>query len=141
MLVHKLRAETDAILVGRVTEERDKPLLNVREWSGRNPMKIVVDSSRPCFEDMDFSSPVLPQLMNELYNRQVQSLLVEGGAKTLQSFIDAGLWDEIRIETAPVKVAEGTKAPALPAEALVLYSACYDGRRIVQYVPDGQTLK
>ena len=141
MLVHKLRAETDAILVGRVTEERDKPLLNVREWSGRNPMKIVVDSSRPCFEDMDFSSPVLPQLMIELYNRQVQSLLVEGGAKTLQSFIDAGLWDEIRIETAPVKVAEGTKAPALPAEALVLYSACYDGRRIVQYVPDGQTLK
>lgn len=141
MLVHKLRAETDAILVGRVTEERDKPLLNVREWSGCNPMKIVIDSSRPCFEDMDFSSPVLPQLMNELYNRQVQSLLVEGGAKTLQSFIDAGLWDEIRIETAPVKVAEGTKAPALPAEALVLYSACYDGRRIVQYVPDGQTLK
>ena len=64
-----------------------------------------------------------------------------GGAKTLQSFIDAGLWDEIRIETAPVKVVEGTKAPALPAEALVLYSACYDGRRIVQYVPDGQTLK
>ena len=91
MLVHKLRAETDAILVGRVTEERDKPLLNVREWSGRNPMKIVVDSSRPCFEDMDFSRPVLPQLMNELYNRQVQSLLVEGGAKTLQSFIDAVL--------------------------------------------------
>ena len=79
--------------------------------------------------------------MDELYGRQVQSLLVEGGAKTLQSFIDAGMWDEIRIETAPMTVAEGTKAPALPAEALVLSSVCYDGCRIVQYVPNSQTLK
>lgn len=103
MLVHKLRAESDAILVGRITAERDRPQLTVRHWSGKNPLRLVVDHSHPL------------NLLS-LHAHHVQSLLVEGGAKTLQHFIDHGLWDEIRIETAPVTVGEGTAAPHLPPD-------------------------
>lgn len=117
MLVHKLRSEYDAILVGKVTAERDKPQLNVRLWSGKNPLRLVIDKGHPCFEGLDFSNKaeVPAQIVSHLYEQGIQSLMVEGGAETLQSFIDAGLWDETRIETAPITVHEGTKAPILCA--------------------------
>ncbi|MDD6008666.1 MAG: bifunctional diaminohydroxyphosphoribosylaminopyrimidine deaminase/5-amino-6-(5-phosphoribosylamino)uracil reductase RibD [Prevotellaceae bacterium] len=134
MLVHKLRSECDAILVGRTTAERENPRLDVRLWSGESPLRLVLDRNNPCFEGMDTNSPILPQLMSHLYERQVQSLLVEGGAATHQSFIDAGLWDEIRIEVSPVLVGNGTRAARIPEDARTKKTEAIDGNRIVWVV-------
>lgn len=130
MLSHKLRAENDAILVGRVTDERENPQLNTRDWAGKSPRRIVIGSKIKLFEGMDMQQPVLPQLMQWLYDEKCQSLIVEGGRTTLQSFIDAGLWDEIRIETAPITVDDGTKAPEMPKEARLVSRKECDGNII-----------
>lgn len=137
MLSHKLRAENDAILVGRVTDERDHSQLNVRDWYGKNPVRLVIDRHHPCFDGLDFSkgkAEVLRQIMNFLYINKVQSLIVEGGAITHQSFLDAGLWDEIRIETATAKfVKTGTEAPRLPHDVKPISHEEYDGNVIDTY--------
>lgn len=137
MLSHKLRAENDAILVGRVTDERDHSQLNVRDWYGKNPVRLVIDRHHPCFDGLDFSkgkAEVLRQIMNFLYINKVQSLIVEGGAITHQSFLDAGLWDEIRIETATAKfVKTGTEAPRLPHDVKPISHEEYDGNVIDIY--------
>ena len=86
--VHHLRATHSAILVGWRTNEMDRPALTTRHYSGPNPVRIIYDSH----------AQTLPQLMAELYDRGLQSLLVEGGAATLRQFIDASLWDEIHQE-------------------------------------------
>ena len=130
MLSHRLRAEADAILVGRTTDEREHPQLNTRNWAGPSPRRIVIDSSQPAFEGLDFTQPVVPQILSWLYDERCQWLIVEGGAKTLQSFIDAGAWDEIRIETAPLTVASGTRAPQLPDNAQMHSQQIYDGNTI-----------
>lgn len=132
MLSHKLRAEYDAILVGRVTAERDRPSLTTRLWSGPSPRRIVLSRDLP----YDFSRPVLPQLMDDLHSQGVQSLIVEGGADTLRRFILAGLWDEVRVETAPVRLSAGTRAPFVPMEALSRGKEEYDGNVIRHYVKD-----
>ena len=67
MLSHKLRSEYDAILVGRVTAERDDPKLNVRHWVGRDPMRLVIDRNNPCFEGLDFSGGMAQQIADKLY--------------------------------------------------------------------------
>ena len=137
MLSHKLRAENDAILVGRVTDERDHSQLNVRDWYGKNPVRLVIDRHHPCFEGLDFSKgneAVLRQIMSFLFINKVQSLIVEGGALTHQSFLDAGLWDEIRIETATAKfVKTGTEAPRLPHGVKPISHEEYDGNVIDIY--------
>lgn len=122
MLVHRLRADSDAILVGRVTDEREHPQLNVRHWVGRAPLRMVLGGG------------VSPQQMaDSLYERGVQSLIVEGGAATLRSFMECGLWDEIRVETAPVTVSGGTTAPQLPSGLVLTAMHEYDGNRIAEY--------
>ena len=108
MLSHQLRAEEDAILVGHTTDIREHPQLTVRHWHGPNPQRIVLTHHRP-----------LSQLMDDLYQHGIQSLIVEGGRQTHDSFIEAGLWDEIRVETAPITVNGGTHAPQLPAGATI----------------------
>ena len=113
MLVHKLRAEEDAILVGRITDEREHPQLNVREWVGPDPLRMVLDHHHP----LD---------LQRLYDQQIQSLIVEGGAKTLQSFID----QKIRVETAPIKVDDGTPAPSIPSDAIITDCQEFDGNKI-----------
>ena len=137
MLSHKLRAENDAILIGRITDERDHSQLNVRDWSGKDPMRLVIDSRHPCFEGLDFSKgkvDVLRQLMDYLYSSKVQSLIVEGGTITHQAFLDAGLWDEIRLETSTEKyVKDGTKAPQLPQNVKPTSHEEYDGNVIINY--------
>ena len=137
MLSHKLRAENDAILVGRVTDERDHSQLNVRDWYGKNPVRLVIDRHHPCLEGLDFSKgneAVLRQIMSFLYINKVQSLIVEGGAITHQSFLDAGLWDEIRIETATSKfVKTGTEAPRLPHDVKPISHEEYDDNVIDIY--------
>ncbi len=105
MLSHQLRAEEDAILVGHTTFDRDHPSLNVRHWHGPNPKRIVLTHDRP-----------LPQLMDDLYQHGIQSLIVEGGCQTHESFIQVGLWDEIRMEVSPITVSDGTRAPQLPSD-------------------------
>lgn len=133
MLVHKLRAEADAILVGRVTAERDQPRLDVRHWSGPSPRRIVLDRNRPAFEGMDFDRPVIPQLMEWLYTEKCQSLIVEGGAETLRRFIAADCWDEIRVETACATVGGGTRAPQLPDGLKLTEQKVCDGNVIRVY--------
>ena len=121
MLSHKLRAEEDAILVGRVTDEREKPQLNVREWRGPNPKRLVIDHAHPLN-------------LESLHAHNIQSLIVEGGAETLRSFLVQGLWDEIRVETnTQLTVSDGTRAPQIPSNAIVATSENYDGNRIVVF--------
>jgi len=123
VLSHKLRAEEDAILVGHTTADRDRPQLTVRHWQGPDPKRLVLTHNRP-----------LPQLMDDLYLHGVQSLIVEGGARTHQSFLDAGLWDELRVETAPVTLGNGTKAACIPKEAAVKDCQVYDQHTLVTLV-------
>ena len=121
MLSHKLRAEEDAILVGRVTEERDHPQLTVREWDGPNPKRLVIDRAHPLN-------------LESLHSQNIQSLIVEGGAQTLRSFLVQNLWDEIRVETnTKMTVSGGTRAPQIPANAVVTDSREYNGNRIIIY--------
>ena len=121
MLSHKLRAEEDAILVGRVTEERDRPQLNVREWAGQDPKRLVIDHAHPLN-------------MESLYAHHIQSLIVEGGAETLRSFLVQNLWDEIRVETnTKMTVGDGTRAPQIPKNAVVISTADYDGHTVIIY--------
>lgn len=141
MLVHKKRAEHSAIMVGTRTAELDNPSLTVRQWYGHSPVRIVLDrklslsptlhlfdgsvptlvftesphESKPNVEYIptDYRSDVLPQIMETLYTRGLQSLMVEGGSTLLQSFIDAGLWDEAFVEEAPSSLLSGVKAPEI----------------------------
>ncbi len=122
MLSHRLRAEEDAILVGRVTNEREHPQLNVRDWKGKDPKRIVLQHGME-----------IQKLLSDLYEDNIQSLIVEGGRKTLQSFIDANLWDEIRVETAPFVVSDGTPSPVLPPEACENHREEWDENTIVWY--------
>ena len=118
MLSHKLRAEEDAIVVGRVTDEREHPQLNVREWSGPDPKRLVIDHAHPLN-------------LESLHAHNIQSIIVEGGAETLRSFLVQGLWDEIRVETnTRLAVSGGTRAPQIPANAVRASSHNYDGNII-----------
>ena len=119
MLVHQLRSECDVILVGRVTEERERPRLNVRLWSGRDPVKRVLSH--------DYG---IEDVLAECRDQQWLSLLVEGGRRTLSSFIEAGLWDEIRVETAGMVVGDGTPAPTIPENAFSHSREWWDGRTV-----------
>ena len=122
MLSHKLRAEEDAILVGRVTDEREHPQLTVRQWEGPSPKRLVIDRQHPLNLEV-------------LHAHHIQSLIVEGGRKTLDSFLTQGLWDEIRVETNTVlTVGGGTRAPQLPANVQVLSQQVYDENIIVNYM-------
>ena len=104
-------------------------------------MRLVIDRYHPCFEGLDFSrgkEEVLKQMMQYLYNNKVQSLIVEGGAITHQAFLDAGLWDEIRVETSLSTdvenvVTAGTAAPKLPHNIRLVSHEAYDGNVINIY--------
>lgn len=137
--VHHLRAKVAAIMVGTQTALLDNPSLTVRYWAGNSPVRVVLDrelripehyhlldgivrtlvftarkaADRPNVEyvTVDYTRNVLPQILHQLYIRKLDSLLVEGGAHLLKSFLDAGLWDEICREISPVALGTGVKAP------------------------------
>jgi diaminohydroxyphosphoribosylaminopyrimidine deaminase/5-amino-6-(5-phosphoribosylamino)uracil reductase len=117
-LVHRIRSLHDAITVGSGTIIADKPHLDTRYWSGRTPIKIINDRSISLPTDYDATimhEPTVESFLNELYQRNITSLLVEGGATLLRSFIDSQLWDDIRIEVTPKQLGNNgsTKAPVL----------------------------
>lgn len=127
-LVHRLRARRQAILVGTRTALMDNPTLTTRYWSGPNPLRLTIDRHNilpATLHLKDGSTPThiyheesIKEILQDLYARSIQSLLVEGGARLLQSFIDKGLWDEARIEEAPFCLGEGVTAPILKNEQL-----------------------
>ena len=126
MLSHKLRSEEDAILVGRVTAERDHPRLDVRLWSGQSPRRVVLSHANG-----------IDAVIGQLCQEGVQSLIVEGGAQTHQSVLELHLWDELRVETAPVVFTNGTRAAQVPDEARLLSREQYGENTIERYVaPD-----
>ena len=139
-LVHRWRSEEDAVLVGTRTALADNPQLNVREWKGRNPKRVLIDKDlvvgAPAHlldgstETMVFNATrsdwvgntkyialenfdwYLPQnILFQLYLMDIQSVIIEGGRKTLDLFIEAGLWDEARIFTSPHVWGAGVAAP------------------------------
>ena len=127
-LVHKWRTEEHAILVGAKTVIDDNPKLTARDWKGENPIRLVIDkkndisrsfdvfnetSETILFSEktIDFSKNSAHQICDELYQRKITSVIVEGGQKTLQTFIDENLWDEARIFTGNLQLKEGLKAP------------------------------
>ena len=140
-LVHQWRTEEDAILVGTTTAVVDNPQLTVRHVKGRSPLRSVIDrslkvpSSHNVYDSkaqtiifttraatiskqvehlaIDFNGNVVDQVLKVLYERNILSLIVEGGANTLSTFINQELWDEARIFTAPQSFGSGLKAPAI----------------------------
>ena len=122
MLSHKLRAEEDAILVGHTTDKRDHPQLNIRHWSGKNPKRLVLSHETS-----------IDEILSKLYEAHCLSLILEGGAKTHQSFLERGLWDELRVETAPLVFADGTRAPHLPGNIDLVSQEIYDHNIITTY--------
>ncbi len=121
-IVHRLRATHDAIMVGRRTADMDRPSLTVRYWAGRNPRRIIADSHES-----------VSDMLLRLRAEGVTSLLVEGGPALLRSFIECGMWDEARIEVAPVKLGDrGTaQAPVIPM--LPADMTCIDGNKVLKY--------
>ncbi|MFN8286192.1 MAG: bifunctional diaminohydroxyphosphoribosylaminopyrimidine deaminase/5-amino-6-(5-phosphoribosylamino)uracil reductase RibD [Chitinophagales bacterium] len=145
-LVHKWRSEEQAVLVGSNTARIDDPELTVRLWEGQNPVRLVVDrtlSLNPALkvfnqaaqtivfnqlEDsltaniervkIDFSENVEQQLLSALYARNISSVLIEGGAALLNSFITANLWDEARIFKTTAKLGSGKKVNAINGKLL-----------------------
>lgn len=137
MLVHKLRAENDAILIGRGTFETDKPQLNVREWTGTNPERLLLSASMAKESNQPEGWKVFANIhdaLAHLYKEKKQSLIVEGGAETLKQFIAKDLWDEIRVETNPnLTVEQGVAAPEIPKNAVLISEETFDGNSIKLY--------
>lgn len=144
-LVHEWRAEEDAILVGRITAEKDNPYLTVRKVKGANPTRIVIDkdlklsavlnlfnndaktiifNQKKSVENnsnnyikINFNN-LTKNILQELHKQNIHSIIIEGGTKTLQSFIDKKLWDEARIFTTNKTLTEGVKPPTIEGEII-----------------------
>ncbi|MDW7692712.1 bifunctional diaminohydroxyphosphoribosylaminopyrimidine deaminase/5-amino-6-(5-phosphoribosylamino)uracil reductase RibD [Flammeovirgaceae bacterium SG7u.111] len=143
--VHKWRAEEDAILVGSNTAKHDNPTLNVRDWSGKNPTRIVIDRNMKlspklnlfdgtiptlCFnlskneeqENLKYiqleEESFLKQVLEKLHENKLYSVIVEGGSQILHSLIKEGLWDEARIFTSETMFGEGIPAPRISGKLI-----------------------
>lgn len=139
-LVHKMRAHEDAVLVGMRTAQLDNPQLSVRDWTGRNPKRIVIDRFLKLNEKLNVfdgtqdtliynvlrnekshnvslirieEEDFLTKLVQDLQSKNIQSVIVEGGSQTLQAFISAGFWDEAYIFISPQNFLDGIKAPSI----------------------------
>jgi diaminohydroxyphosphoribosylaminopyrimidine deaminase/5-amino-6-(5-phosphoribosylamino)uracil reductase len=135
MVCHKRRAEHQAILVGRKTWEADKPSLTVREWYGSSPKRYVVSSQSLTLPDGFhlIQTTRVEGILKRLYEDGIQTVLVEGGAELLQSFIDSGEWDECYIEKGDLTLCGRVKAPVLSNAALKGVNTDF-GQRIEEYV-------
>lgn len=153
-LVHKLRADEQAVLVGTTTALNDNPALNVRSWYGENPVRVVLDRNLKIpstynlfdksiktiiltdkeaesgeslvFEKIDFTQNVPEQICKILYEYELQSVIIEGGFQTLQSFIDENLWDEAFVFVGDVEFKQGLKAPKIEKEPVEVKKVLMD---------------
>ncbi len=127
-LSHRWRTEEQAIMVGTNTALMDNPTLTARLWPGKNPTRIVVDEKNILPRTLNIFNADAPTivLQSEEINdwlqcfceNRLQSVIVEGGAKLLQSFIDANMWDEARIFTAPQRFGNGVAAPLIQGKIM-----------------------
>lgn len=127
-LVHKWRAEEQAILVGTNTVIKDNPTLNVRDWTGQNPVRIVLDRNNLLSdqyaifntdaETITFKDHTIKAICDHLHKENINSIIIEGGSKTLQLFIDANLWDEARVFSGKIKFIDGIKAPKFDGQLI-----------------------
>ena len=145
-LVHKQRSEESAILIGTNTAEFDNPALTVREWTGNQPIRLAIDRTGRLssglhifdqkaptwvfsgiehpeaenlkFIPLDFDRNILPQMLSGLYERDILSVIVEGGSVLLNSFLDAGLWDEAFVYTGNQFFGRGVEAPHISGETI-----------------------
>ena len=159
-LVHKWRTEEEAILVGKNTALIDNPQLNSRLWNGKNPLRIAIDKnlaiprsfhlfdqSQPTvifnsLEDVaeenlilkkiDFSEKIIPQVIDYLYQKNIQSLIIEGGSDTIQYFIETNLWDEARILSSDTIWNEGILAPRIKGTRIGKYRFLNDELNIFE---------
>ena len=159
-LVHKWRTEEEAILVGKNTALIDNPQLNSRLWNGKNPLRIAIDKnlaiprsfhlfdqSQPTvifnsledFEEenlilkkIDFSEKIVPQVIDYLHQKNIQSLIIEGGSDTIQYFIETNLWDEARILSSDTIWNEGILAPRLKGTRIGKYRFLNDELNIFE---------
>lgn len=143
MLVHKWRSEEQSIMVGTRTAAVDNPRLNVREWPGKSPIRVVIDRNLSLPKDLhvfdntsrtlvfnalrdyqegltsyariDYSKSLLNQALGYMYDHEIQSVFVEGGRKLIDSFIQEGLWDEARVFTGKILFGGGVGAPVIPS--------------------------
>lgn len=159
-LVHKWRSEEDAVLVGKNTAAIDNPQLNVRDWEGRPPKRIVIDRRLSLGKDLhlfdqsvetlvfneiktdidgkikyialeDFDNFVPQYIMFQLYIQDIQSVIIEGGAATLNAFIIAGLWDEARIFTGNKNLLKGIGSPDIKGVKIEEYIVGNDRLQII----------
>lgn len=141
-LVHQLRAVHQAIMVGTRTVLMDNPTLTTRLWEGPDPLRVTIDRHRVLPESVHLKDGKVPtviydtgnlrEILGDLYKRGIQSLMVEGGGRLLQHFIDEGLWDEARVEIAPFALSRGVPAPKIMEENLKT-ELSVDGRKILNY--------
>ena len=138
-LAHQWRAEEQSILIGKQTALDDNPALTTRLHKGSSPIRLLIDPKEEVdrkakvfnpdqkvivftanksrteahieYVAIDFSANGLQQILSTLFQKGIQSILVEGGSITLQHFIDSGLWDEARVITGREKFVEGISAP------------------------------
>ena len=157
-IVHKWRAEEDAVLVASGTAWYDNPILNVRDWSGRNPVRVVLDrylklgsnlhlfdgtQKTICYSLMKNEDQpnllyvqvaeenFLEAVVQDLFTKNIQSIIVEGGAQLLNAFIKAGLWDEARIFVSPHTFQSGIAAPQIRGVLRECRKLQYDWLKIV----------
>lgn len=157
-LVHKWRTEEDAIVVGSNTVVYDNPQLTAREWPGKNPLRIILDPGDELdgnYNVLDGSTPTivyttshreakhnlewvkvdmhnyLPDLLADLQSRKIRSVIIEGGAKTLASFIELNLWDEARVFYAPTTFTRGIAAPVCGGD--IIGKEDVDGDTLIIY--------
>lgn len=122
-LVHKWRSEEQAILVGTNTIMEDNPVLTTRDWKGKNPLRIALDKNNSLsknykifndkLETLTIKHVSAEKICNALFEGNINSVIIEGGAKTLQLFIDSNLWDEARIFIGNTTFKRGVKAPKI----------------------------
>tara|TARA_B100001758_G_scaffold243167_1_gene252552 strand:- start:9757 stop:10764 length:1008 start_codon:yes stop_codon:yes gene_type:complete len=144
-LVHEWRSEEDAILIGRITAEKDNPYLTVREIKGDNPIRIVIDKNLKLKSDLNLFNhqsetiiinnikteykaknhylkinfnDFISSILNELHKLKIQSIIIEGGTTTIQSFINENIWDEARIFKANTKLDIGIRAPIINGKTI-----------------------
>ena len=158
-LMHRQRALCDAIVVGANTARIDNPSLTTRYWPGRSPLRVILSRNLSIPDNLNLLTDGLPTIvyngvknetvgaveyvqmdttspqawLEDLYRRKVTSVMVEGGTRVLQDMIEAGVWDEARIETSPRRVGQGVVAPHITGHQIV--HRVIDGNSIIVLMP------